>query len=664
MPVEHTLAKRLIPVGLQPRLLMLALIPIGVVGVLTALAAGWAVRQAMADQAMAALAQTIGRAEQHLSETAGRMRAYAAIASSDAALVSMTASSDSTDLIPFLAAVFKRLHAEDPTVAVMEVTDPHGQIRARGHNPAKAGDDKSNVADVKMALSGRPGAGAEVSPATNELELGAALPLNLPDGSIGGTIKVGTRLDAAISAELARSAGSEVLLFAGERLKYGTVPGIADADLPAELLASVREGRSADLLPIVRPDHTWLASVRPIHSLEGRSVGAVAVLLPAEPYQKASRQAMLAVALGAALVLCVTLPVVLLTARRIVRPLTGLVESMDGLRSGNLGVEIAGVGHPGEVGRMATSLHAFRDGIAQRLHLEAAAKEQERAKNERAEHVAGSVRLFEQNAATALREVLTTASALDDTSGQMTATAQDGSQRAASLAASSQQASVSVQVVAASADQMVASVTETARRLAESSAVAKKAATAAASTNKTMSQLSDSTRRIGEVVRLIADVAGRTNLLALNATIEAARAGEHGKGFAVVAAEVKQLAQQTAKAADEIVGQVSAIQNETTRAVAAIGSMTTSSDAIDALIGQIAASAEEQAAAMAEIGRAVGEAARGTQDVSKHAVGVTEGATQTGAAARRVAGSANELTKQAEVLRQRVHVFLEDIRVA
>ncbi len=664
MAVDHALTRRrLLPAGLQPRLLMLALIPVAVAGVLTAVAAGGTVRQTMSDEAETTLAQMTARAEQDLAATARRMRAYATIVAGKAALVLAADSSDIVYLTPSLAALFKELHAEDPTVAIMEMTDSRGRILARGHNPERGGDDKSKVADVKAALAGNVGVGAEVSPTTGELEFGAALPLRAADGSVKGTIKVGARLNVATSTELARAVGSDILLFGGQQLKYSTAAGVDAATLSPEILASVHEGRSADLLPVVGPGHEWLASVRPIRNLEGRTVGAVAVLLPAEPYQQATRLAMLAVSLSALLMLGLTLPVVLLTARRIARPLTALVGVMDELRAGDLAIEIPGVGHAGEVGRMATALHAFRDGIAERLRLEAVATAEARAKDERAERMATSVRRFQEDAAAALRQVLTTASELDRTSGEMIATAQDGSRRAASLAACSEQASVSVKMVSASAEEIAASVAETARRLAESSLAAKQAAAAAANTNETVRELSASTRRIGEVVKLIADVAGRTNLLALNATIEAARAGEHGRGFAVVASEVKQLAQQTAKAADEIVGQIAAIQSETAQAVTAISSITDSSEKMDTLVGQIAISAKEQSTTMAEIGRAVAEAARGTQDVSEHAMGVTEGATQTGVAACQVAGSAGELAKQAEELRQRVEGFLRDIQM-
>ena len=173
-----------------------------------------------------------------------------------------------------------------------------------------------------------------------------------------------------------------------------------------------------------------------------------------------------------------------------------------------------------------------------------------------------------------------------------------------------------------------------------------------------MGGLSETTGRIGEVVKLIAGIAGQTNLLALNATIEAARAGEHGKGFAVVASEVKALASQTAKATEEISAQIAAMQAETTRAVGAIKGIGGTIEEMNGLAAQVAAVAEQQSAATREIGRAFAEAAAGTRDASHHASGLAEVEARTGAAA------SGELAQQAEGLHGRVHTFLSSIRAA
>jgi methyl-accepting chemotaxis protein len=174
--------------------------------------------------------------------------------------------------------------------------------------------------------------------------------------------------------------------------------------------------------------------------------------------------------------------------------------------------------------------------------------------------------------------------------------------------------------------------------------------------------LSEAAGRIGEVVDLINDIAGQTNLLALNATIEAARAGEAGKGFAVVAQEVKNLANQTAKATEEISTQIEAIQDQTVGAVDDIRGIRDIIGEINEISVTIAAAVEQQGVSTREIARNVQEAARGTGEVDANIGKVNEAAGDTGAAAGQVMSATESLTKRAEGLSQEVESFLAGIR--
>jgi methyl-accepting chemotaxis protein len=346
------------------------------------------------------------------------------------------------------------------------------------------------------------------------------------------------------------------------------------------------------------------------------------------------------------------------------RPIGDLDRRMRALAEGDKESPVPGAGRRDEVGRMAEAVEGFRLAAVEQDRMAAAAAAEGAAKAARAERLEALVNGFEAQAADALRAVAATSTELDATAGEMQGTAQGGAERAASLAAASEQASVNVQTVAASTEEMAASIAEVARQVAEGARTARQATEQARATDESVAGLAEGAQRIGEVVRLISDIAGQTNLLALNATIEAARAGEAGKGFAVVASEVKQLAAQTAKATEQIGAQIEAMQAETARAVEAIQGIGRTIEALDGTTAQMAAAAEEQAAATREIGRAVAEAAAGTRDVSRHAGGVTEGAQQTGAAATQVRAASAELARQAEVLRGEVDAFLGGIRAA
>jgi methyl-accepting chemotaxis protein len=183
-------------------------------------------------------------------------------------------------------------------------------------------------------------------------------------------------------------------------------------------------------------------------------------------------------------------------------------------------------------------------------------------------------------------------------------------------------------------------------------------------TNATVKGLADAAQKIGDVVKLINDIAGQTNLLALNATIEAARAGEAGKGFAVVASEVKSLATQTARATEEIGQQIGAIQSATGDAVVAIGGIGKTIGELNQIATAIASAVEQQGAATKEIARNIQQASAGTAEVSGSIAGVNEAAGQTGAAATQMTGAAEELAHQAETLRREVDKFVAATRAA
>jgi methyl-accepting chemotaxis protein len=221
-----------------------------------------------------------------------------------------------------------------------------------------------------------------------------------------------------------------------------------------------------------------------------------------------------------------------------------------------------------------------------------------------------------------------------------------------------------VQAVSAASHELSSSIIEITRQVSHAAGISQDAVKQAGETDRMVRNLAEAAARIGEVVKLISDIASQTNLLALNATIEAARAGDAGKGFAVVAGEVKNLANQTAKATDEIGQQISAIQSETQVAVEAIRGITHTIEQINELSGAIAAAVEEQSAATSEIARSVEQAAHGTATASENISVVAHAAEETGGMAKEVFNAATVLKDEAAKLNGEVSAFLREIRTA
>jgi methyl-accepting chemotaxis protein len=289
---------------------------------------------------------------------------------------------------------------------------------------------------------------------------------------------------------------------------------------------------------------------------------------------------------------------------------------------------------------------------------------QRRTRQEADAAMRGLAAEFERKIGHIVQAVSVAASEMQGMSSSMSRSSEETARQTAAAATASTQASVNVGTVASATEQLSASIGEIGQQVTRSAAIAEKAADEARRTNIVVEGLATGTQKIGEVVTLIQSIASQTNLLALNATIEAARAGEHGRGFAVVASEVKALANQTAKATEEISTQIQDIQNATEAAVTAIQAIGETIAEINEISGSIANAVDQQGAATREISGNVQQAASGTSEVNENILAVARTSSEAGEAASRLLGAANGLSSQSEQLKVEVGSFLKSVRAA
>jgi len=350
--------------------------------------------------------------------------------------------------------------------------------------------------------------------------------------------------------------------------------------------------------------------------------------------------------------------------RRVLAPLHAIKDAMLKVAGGDLSAQAPFSDRTDEIGALAGALATFKQNAEEKTRIEREQRDRSSQATQRQKTVEASISAFESQIGEALTALMDAAGQMRSTSDEMSAISQRTNTQVKTAAEASEEASSNVQTVASASEQLSASISDISRQVTHAAGIAGRAVDETKQTDGTVRGLAESAERIGQVVKLINDIAGQTNLLALNATIEAARAGEAGKGFAVVASEVKSLANQTAKATEEITAQISAVQKVTKDAMDAIKGIGSTIGEVSVVATSIASAVEEQGAATQEITRNTQGAARRTKDASDSIAGVTAGANATGAAAHNVNAAAEALGVRTEQLRGQVDDFLAKIRAA
>lgn len=357
--------------------------------------------------------------------------------------------------------------------------------------------------------------------------------------------------------------------------------------------------------------------------------------------------------------------IAIILGTRISQPIMGIAGVMHRLSDNDLAVEVPARNRSDEIGEMCNAVQVFKEGAIRNHELEAEAKLQEtRMAEQRRELMHRTADDFQSSVGKIVEAVAAASVELQATANSMSSLAEGASHRTTAVASATEEASSNVNSVAAATEQLNMAIGEINRQVTLSTDMMRKAVDQAQSTYGSMRELMDATQSTDQVLKIISDIAEQTNLLALNATIEAARAGDAGRGFAVVATEVKNLAEQTAKAIGDIGNQLENVQARTRRAATDVEDIGKTIHDMDGIAAAIASAIEEQSVATREIAHNVEQAASGTSIVSANITGVSEAVSETGAAAQQVLGAASMLSENFTELRGATEQFMTTIRAA
>ena len=451
--------------------------------------------------------------------------------------------------------------------------------------------------------------------------------------------------------------------------RFTTALAAAKRDFFAADYAATRERLLTALIDGAKPEMTaddWSPYTVPrLGAMQGVAEAALAEARENATTMHAAALSSLAIALAMLVgaIVVATLGAVVVS-RRVIRPLGLLVEATRRQAAGDLTAE-ADVGErTDEIGALAAALVSFRIGAAEKAASEATQAGERARIADRQHAIEDEIARFEAEVGAALAALGAASTTMNGAAQNMSGIAGESAGHVREAAAAAQDASSNVAGIAAATEELSASIAEITRQVSNAAQITGRAVEETRQTDDTVRGLAESASRIGEVVKLISDIAGQTNLLALNATIEAARAGDAGKGFAVVASEVKSLANQTAKATEEIASQISAIRSVTEAAVVAIKQIGITIDEVSTVATAIAAGVEQQGASTEEIARNTQQAARRTRDVTDTIDVVAQGTTTTLSNTDTVGSAAADVDTQVAHLRTRIDGFLGSIRAA
>ncbi|OKY76810.1 MAG: hypothetical protein BM485_01710 [Desulfobulbaceae bacterium DB1] len=391
--------------------------------------------------------------------------------------------------------------------------------------------------------------------------------------------------------------------------------------------------------------------------------GVIALTFDLTPLNRSLSQQKMMLTIGSAVLLLMVSGLIFILARSVTKPVVMMTQAMERLADGDVNVTIPAQERDDEIGKMADAVQVFKKNAVERQRLEMEQEENKRlAEQEKTSLMHKMAGDFESSIGRLITDVSAAVHDMEETARVMSGNAEQARKKSNDAATSAGETSANVMNVAASTEELSGSVGEINKQVCQSAEISRQAVEKAERSNQLIAGLVDSSRKIGEVVQLITEVAGQTKLLALNATIEAARAGEAGKGFAVVANEVKELARQTTIATTEISEQISGIQGATDNAVEAIQDISATIEELSKIAATISRAVDGQGNVTRDIAVNTQQAAAATQDVSKNISVVAEATEETGEASNHVLEAASILSGKVRMLHDEVEKFLSQVR--